>query len=637
MRDASHAFREVEQRERIPTRIHFSTTAAAATVAAELRALIEANSRVGRRTVLGLATGSTPVPLYRELIRLHREEGLSFRDVVTFNLDEYHGLDREHPQSYWRFMHQQLFDHVDVRPENIHVPDGTVPRAEIFGWCANYERQIAEAGGIDWQILGIGRTGHIGFNEPGSGRDSRTRLVTLDATTRRDAARDFLGEENVPRHAITMGVATILSARRIVLLAWGRAKSGVLATAVEGPISESLPASYLQAHGAVEVHADEAAAAGLTRRRLPWLVAPVAWDDSVTRRALAWMAQKLDKPLLKLVDEDYAEQGLSDLLTERGSAYAINIGVFNQLQHTITGWPGGRPGADDTHRPERAIPYPKRVLVFSPEPSDDVVGMGGTLGRLADQGHDITVAYLVSGSLGVPDEEACAAADLAISILGAAAQEESNSLRVARETLRTKRSTDADAADVRKLKALIRRGEAREALRSCGISADRICFLDLAFYENGQYRQFRASDDDVDSVLALLRERSPHQLFATGMAADNGSVAAVAFEIVQRALERAGDDKWREDCRIWLYRDLKCEWNPEEIEMAVPLSPAELSQKLQSIYRHRSQRSQRPAATGAPTEFWQQAEEYNRSLARLYDRLGLAEYEAIEAFQRLRP
>ncbi len=627
---------ENEQRERIRTVIHAGADDAVSVVATEIAELVRKNVKSGKPTVLGLPTGSTPVRLYRELIRRHRTEGLSLKTVITFNLDEYYGLPRTHSESYWRFMHEQLFDHVDIPAANIHVPDGTVPRADVFAWSQSYEQAIREAGGIDLQILGIGRTGHIGFNEPGSGRDSRTRLVTLDAVTRRDAARDFLGEANVPRHAITMGVGTILDARRIVLLAWGEAKARAIAEAVEGTQRDSLPASFLQGHPAVEFHLDRAAAAQLTRASRPWLVGAVAWEPTVTRRSVVWLSQHLNKPVLKLIDEDYSEHGMADLLTEQGPAYGLNIRIFNELQHTITGWPGGKPNADDTHRPERAAPHPKRVLVFSPEPSDDVLGMGGTLRRLVDQGHDVIVAYQTSGNLGVPDEEAATAADLVLEI-SRADNKLSASAAFAQEVRRqlsAKGQFDGDTPDIRRLKGIVRRGEARASLQACGIDAKRARFLDLPFYEKGRYRQFRIGDADIASVVEVMREVRPHQIFATGASGDPSSLSAVCFDTVCRALSATASDPWRAGCRVWLYRGLERHWEPAEIEMAVPLSPVELDQKIQSIYHHKSQRSQQPTGARGADESWQRAEHHNQEIAQAYDKLGLAQYEAMEAFQR---
>lgn len=629
---------EAQQREKIPTEIASSADAAVRALAEHIANLIRHCNAAGRPAVLGLATGSSPVRLYRQLIRLHREEGLSFQRVITFNLDEYYGLSREHPESYWRFMQEQLFRHIDIPAGNVHVPDGTVARTEVFAACRAYEEQMRAAGGLDLQVLGIGRTGHIGFNEPGSARDSRTRLVTLDQLTRRDAARDFLGEAHVPRHAITMGVGTILEAREIVLLAWGESKARVIAQAVEQPPTDAVSASFLQGHPRARFVIDEAAASQLTRCRHPWLVGPVEWNPALVRRAIVWLAREAQKPVLKLLDEDYSEHGMADLLTEQGPAYGLNIRIFNELQHTITGWPGGKADADDIHRPERAVPYPKRVVVFSPEPSHDVLGMGGTLRRLVEQGHEVTVVYQTSGSLAVPDDDAMMATDL-VGYLSEWLDARSGALPAfahnVRRQLDTKAAFEPDAAPVRRLKAFLRRGEAQAAMRDCGLAAARLRFLDLGFYERGRYRQFVFDATDVAAVTSVLRELTPHQVFATGHREDPLSVAAVSFELVCRALRAVGDEPWAAACRVWLY-GVETAWAADEIDMAVPISPRELTQKIQAIYQHRSQRSQTAMAPGL-RELWQQAEQQNRALAAIYDALGLAEYEAIESFKRYRP
>ena len=628
---------EARQRERIRTEIFPTADEAARPLADEIAALIRDNAAAHRPTVLGLATGSTPVRLYRQLIRLHRETGLSFRNVITFNLDEYYGLPRTHPESYWRFMHEQLFSHIDIPADQVNVPDGMVPRPEVFAWCQRYEQKIRDAGGLDLQVLGIGRTGHVGFNEPGSARDSRTRLITLDRLTRRDAARDFLGEANVPGHAITMGVGTILAARRIVLLAWGQAKARVVADAVERPPTDALPASFLQGHPDVRFFVDEAAAAELTRVKQPWLVGTVPWTPALARRAVVWLARTVDKPVLKLLDELYSEHGMADLLTEQGPAYGLNIRIFNELQHTITGWPGGKPEADDSHRPERARPFPKRVVVFSPEPSDDVLGMGGTLRRLVEQGHEVWVVFQTSGNLAVPDDEVAMATEFVSELSNADrtnGNPEGGLVQQARRQLAAKSAFEVDPPEVRRLKGFVRRAEARAALKGCGIDAGHARFLDLPFYENGRYRQFKAGDADTAVVAGLLREMKPHQVFATGQGDDPSSVAAVCFEIMRRAFAQLRTERWLRDCRVWLYRSPDKLWETAEIEMAVPLSPRELGTKIQAIFHHRSQRSQ-SAMEPDLREPWQQAEHCNRETARVYDRLGLAEYEAIEAFQRL--
>ncbi len=635
----SQRFIEAQQRERIVTEVFPRADDACLQVANEIAALIRSRSAEGKQAVLGLATGSTPVRLYRQLIRMHREEGLSFRNVITFNLDEYYGLPRTHPESYWQFMHKQLFDHIDILPENVNIPDGMVPRAEVFAWCKGYEDRIRAVGGLDFQILGIGRTGHIGFNEPGSTRDSRTRLVTLDSLTRRDAARDFLGDANVPRFAITMGVGTILDARSIVLLAWGEGKASVIAQAVEMPPTDSLPASFLQGHAKVRFMIDQAAASALTRMRHPWLVGAIEWTPIRTRQAVVWLSQKLQKPVLKLLDEDYSEHGMSDLLVEQGPAYGLNIRIFNELQHTISGWPGGKPNADDSRRPERANPFPKRVVIFSPEPSHDVLGMGGTIRRLVEQGHDVTVVYQTSGNLAVPDDEAEMAADLISELSGVFERQEGATGKFARDVraqLESKTAFEGDSPQIRRLKGLLRRGEARASLQTCGVGKERIRFLDLAFYERGRYRQFAPDDADLASVTGILKELAPHQIFATGDRDDPSSVTAVCFDLVRRACQALRDEPWFRVCRVWLYRGVETPWGAAEIDMAVPISPRELAQKTQAIFYHKSQRSQTPVDAGL-RESWQQAEQHNRGLAAAYDGLGLADYEAIEAFQRWNP
>ncbi|HRE79560.1 MAG TPA: glucosamine-6-phosphate deaminase [Opitutaceae bacterium] len=630
---------EAQQRERILTEVFTTADEACVRLANEIADLVRLRAKEGKNVVLGMATGSTPVRLYRQLIRLHRENGLSFRNVITFNLDEYYGLPRTHPESYWRFMHEQLFSQIDILPENVNVPDGMVARPDVFAWCRRYEEKIKAAGGLDLQILGIGRTGHIGFNEPGSTRESRTRLVTLDGLTRRDAARDFLGDANVPRYAITMGVGTILDARSIVLLAWGESKAGVIAQAVEKAPTDSLPASFLQGHPQVRFLIDQAAASALTRMRHPWLVGSVEWTPSRVRQAIIWLSQTTGKPILKLLDEDYSEHGMADLLTEKGPAYGLNIRTFNEVQHTITGWPGGKPNADDSWRPERANPFPKRVVVFSPEPSHDVLGMGGTLRRLVEQGHDVTVIYQTSGNLALPDDDAEMAADLVSELSSLFEVPDSPTVKFARDVsqqLQSKSAFEGDTPQIRKLKGLLRRGEACASLQTCGIGKDRIRFLDLSFYERGRYRQFAPDANDLASVVSILKALAPHQIFATGDRDDPSSVTAVCFDLVRRACRSLSGETWFKDCRVWLYRGVEMPWDASEIDMAVPVSPRELAQKTQAIFYHKSQRSQTPVSTGL-RESWQQAEQHNRALAATYDQLGLANYEAIEAFQRWIP
>jgi glucosamine-6-phosphate deaminase len=629
---------ELSQRERIHTQIYQGADDACAVVANAIAALIRQRNDEGKPTVLGLATGSTPVRLYRELIRMHQEEGLSFAKVITFNLDEYYGLDGDHPESYRRFMQDQLFDHVDFKPENLHVPDGTVPRDQVFASCQAYEQAIVDAGGIDIQILGIGRTGHIGFNEPGSGPETLTRLVTLDSLTRRDAARDFLGEANVPRHAITMGVSTILAARKLFLLAWGEGKASILAQTVEGPQTDTIPATFLQQHKNCTFCIDQAAASHLTRERYPWLVGRIEWTPETTRKAVLWLAQKTGKSLLKLVDEDYTENGMSDLLIEQGSAYQLNIHLFNITQHTITGWPGGKPNVDDSNRPERATPYPKRSLILSPEPLDDVYCLGGTINRLKQHGNDVTIAYQTSGNLAVPDSEVQSAIELIIEL--GQAQSGKTDLAYAQMVeaqLAEKGDFGADSTEIRNLKGLIRRSEARSSARTLGIETAKLQFLDLPFYENGRYRRFVITEADIAEMCELLDAVKPHQIFATGYGHDPLSVPALSFEVLCAALEKCADSDWIKDCNIWLYKGPADEWEANEIDMAVPLSPDEFENKVQGIYQHQSQRSQSPSrASKKSSNTWDLAREINRGTAEIYDGLGLAEYEAIECFKRFK-
>lgn len=625
---------EFRQKEKIEIHIYSSAREASSLLAEEIAVLIRKRQSEEKPVVLGLATGSSPTRLYRELIRLHKEEGLSFQNVHTFNLDEYYGLPRDHTESYWYFMQEQLFKHIDLPAENINIPDGLVKRSDVFNSCQDFEKKIRDLGGIDLQILGIGRTGHIGFNEPGSPVDSRTRLVTLDSLTRKDAARDFLGESNVPYYAITMGVGTILDARKIVLLAWGQGKSEMVARSVEGPADEKIAASLLQKHKDVRFMLDEPAASQLTRIKYPWLVGPVEWTTPNARRAVCWLSREVKRPILKLQDENYSEHGMAELLTEQGPAYDLNIKIFNIVQHTITGWPGGKPNADDSNRPERSNPYPKRILVFSPEPSDDVLGMGGTLARLQDQGHLVEVVYMTSGNLAVSDEEALMASDLMMEL-----SDSSDAPSIAMEVKAALSSGDNKSSNdaVRRLKGLIRRGEARAALRIAGLSSGKEHFLDLPFYERGRYRQFFPSSGDFEIVTNLLREKQPHQVFFTGEGLDPSAVGAHCCALIKAAIDSEMDSPWMIDCRFWVYQSPDKDWPIHDIDMAVPMSPAQLSQKIQAIYQHKSQRGQTPAVAQDLHEAWQIAQTTARQLAAYYDDLGLAEYEAIEAFRRFIP
>jgi glucosamine-6-phosphate deaminase len=630
-------------RERIPTRIFPQPHEVNVAVAGEIAALIKSKAAAGQRCVLGLATGSTPVGVYNELVRLHKEEGLSFKNVVTFNLDEYYPMQPLELQSYHRFMHEHLFDRIDIPRENVHIPDGTRPIEQVHAYCQRYEQLIADVGGIDLQLLGIGRTGHIGFNEPGSGRESRTRLITLDRVTRMDAASDFFGEEHVPRRAITMGVGTILDARRVVLMAFGEHKAPVIAEAVQEPITSVIAASFLQEHPNAQIMLDEAAAAQLTRLKAPWLLGPVDWTENTVRKAVIWLARTLDKPILKLTDEDYNEAGLQDLLAESGPAYNINIDIFRKLQETITGWPGGKP--DEKKRPgdiRRSTDtiYPKRVVIFSPHPDDDVISMGGTLIRLVDQGHEVHVAYQTSGNIAVFDADASRFVDFALEfarLFGTAPEQVERIERKIEEFLRHKKPGQVDGPEVQQIKAMIRRGEARAASRDCGVPIANVHFLDMPFYETGKVRKKPLSEDDIRVTVDLLEQVKPHQVYAAGDLSDPHGTHRVCLAAVMAAVNRVKQQDWFKHTEIWLYRGAWQEWEPETIEMAVPISPEELFRKRKAIFKHQSQKDKAMFPGVDEREFWQRAEERNRATARLYDKLGLAEYEAIEGFVRWRP
>ncbi len=606
-------------------------------IAREITEYLLDKQKKNEPVVLGLATGSTPVTVYEELVRLHREEHISFSNVVTFNLDEYYPMPPDSLQSYVRFMHEHLFDHIDIKPENIHIPDGTIEKDQVEAFCRKYEEQIQSAGGIDIQILGIGRTGHIGFNEPGSNMDSSTRIITLDKITRRDAASDFFGEENVPRRAITMGIGTILKARKIFLMAWGESKASIIQKAVEGDINNHVPASYLQNHPDSSIILDEAAAAELTRIKTPWLLGHCDWDEKLIRKAVVWLCQKIGKPVLKLTDEDYNEHGMGDLITEHGTAYQINIHIFNVLQHTITGWPGGKPDADDTSRPERAVPFPKRVVIFSPHPDDDVISMGGTLIRLVNHGHDVHVAYQTSGNIAVFDDDVIRYADFVKDFdqfFNLDVKDSRSMFRHVVEFLKKKQPGQVDTPEVQQIKAMIRRGEAKSACRYSGIKDDHIHFLDLPFYETGRVKKKPVGEPDIRIMTDLLQQIKPHQIYAAGDLSDPHGTHRVCLQALFLALDRLKDEAWLKDCYVWLYRGAWQEWDIDQIEMAVPLSPEELMQKRRAIFKHQSQKD-RPLFPGHDDrEFWQRSEGRNRQTAVLYDKLGLAEYEAIEAFVR---
>ena len=623
--------------EKIPIKLWDSPDEGAVQIARYIALCIRQKQQENENLVLGLATGSSPIKIYNELVRLHREEGLSFYNVITFNLDEYYPMKPDANQSYVKFMNEYLFNHIDIKPSNIHIPNGDLPIEYVENFCAEYEKKIESLGGLDIQILGIGRTGHIGFNEPGSWLSSKTRLVKLDHLTRVDAVKDFGKEENVPYRAITMGISTILKAKQIFIMAWGSHKAHIVQQAIEGDITEMIPATYLQNHNNVKFYLDAAAAAELTKVKTPWLAGICNWDDKLIAKAVIWLSLKLKKPLLKLTDEDYINNGLSELIAEYNSTYTLNINIFNKLQHTITGWPGGKPHADDSNRPERANPAKKRVIIFSPHPDDDVISMGGTFMRLVEQGHEVHVAYQVSGNIAVHDVDAWRYAEFIGDFAKAIGVDNPELFKIVQKIskfLDKKDPNESDIKELRILKGIIRREEARSGAIFCGLPEKNIHFLDMPFYETGGVRKNKLGEDDFEIIVNLLNEVKPHQVYAAGDLADPHGTHRVCLDAIFEGFERTRDQKWWNDCYLWLYRGAWHEWPIDEIEMAVPISPAELMRKRKAIFMHQSQKDH-PVFPGEDTrEFWQRAEDRNKETAHLYNVLGLAEYEAMEAFVR---
>ncbi len=628
---------EYEKFEKVATNVFEGAKAASKYAADEIAKLIRDKAKKGEHAVLGLATGSSPTQLYDELVRMHQEEGLSFENVVTFNLDEYFPMSPDSIHSYVHFMNEYLFDHIDIKKENIHIPDGTVDIDEVYDYCQQYEQKIEDLGGIDIQVLGIGRTGHVGFNEPGSSINSKTRLIALDSLTILDAASGFFGAENVPRRAITMGVGTIMKAKRIFLMAWGEGKAKIVKKAVEGTVTNRIPATYLQKHENVEFLIDDAASAELTRTKTPWLTGPIEWTDHMLRKAVVWLCQHVDKPILKLRDQDYSENGMNDVLTAFGGAYNVNIRIFNEIQHTITGWPGGKPNADDSNRPERKSPHPKRVLIFSPHPDDDVISMGGTFIRLVDQGHEVHVAYQTSGNIAVFDDEAIRFADFVTDYheqFGLEKKEAANLFDDVRTSIKNKKPGDVDSDEVKAIKGMIRKGEAKAACRYVGIPDEHMHFQNLPFYETGKVRKKPIGPEDIQITKDLITQIKPHQIYAAGDLSDPHGTHRVCLDAIFAALRELKDEPFMKDCWTWLYRGAWQEWDIEDIEMAVPLSPEETDRKRKAIFKHQSQKD-RPLFPGTDKrEFWQRADDRTRTTAETYDKLGLAEYEAMEAFVR---
>lgn len=629
---------EITRFEKVPTDIFPTIEEGAIDIANHLETDIKKREQEGRKYVMGVGSGSSLTPIFHELIKRHQAGKLSFKNVVVFNAYEYFPLSEENVNRGINQLKERFLNHIDIDVENIFTPDGTIAQNDVQEHCRQYEQHIKELGGLDVILLGIGRMGNIATNEPGSSITSASRLILIDETSREEMKMSFGSQESVPPCSITMGVSTILSARKIFLTAWGEEKAEIIKKTVEGKVSDAVPASFLQTHNDAHVVIDLSAAAKLTRIQHPWLVASCKWTDKLVRSALVWLCQITGKPLLKLTNKDYNENGLSELLALYGSAYNANIKIFNDLQHTITGWPGGKPDADDTYRPERAKPFPKRVIVFSPHPDDDVISMGGTLRRLVQQGHDVHVAYETSGNIAVGDEEVVRFMHFinGFNQLFANEQDEviKSKYKEIKEFLKNKKEGDIDSQDIRTIKGLIRRGEARTASTFNQIPLDHVHFLDLPFYESGKIEKLPMGEADVNIVRELITKVKPHQIYVAGDLADPHGTHRKCTDAVLAAidLEKEAKAEWLKDCRVWMYRGAWAEWEIENIEMCVPISPEELRAKRNSILKHQSQMESAPFLGNDERLFWQRSEDRNRGTAKLYDDLGLACYEAMEAF-----
>jgi glucosamine-6-phosphate deaminase len=609
---------------KVPTLVFPTSAQATRHVALMIESLIRQNNSAGRPTVLGLPTGSTPVGLYRELIRLHRDAGLDFSRVLTFNLDEYYPMQPDDPQSYRRWMQETFFNHVNIPPQNINLPDGTLAVEETEEYCHRYEQKIRRAGGIDLMVLGIGRTGHVGFNEPGSTRHSRTRLATLDPVTRRDAASSFFGEDNVPQQALTMGVGTILDCRKIVLMAFGEHKAKIVQRAVEGSVTDAVAASFLQQHPDATFLLDQAAAAELAAFARPWSLGPVNWTPALIRKAVIWLSLKVEKALLKLSDDDFREHELYELLREFGPASVLGRRVFDELMGSLCIEPGGR--------------EPGTALIFSPHPDDDVISMGGTLIRLVEQRHRVHIAYMTSGNIAVFDHDASRFVDFAVEFnrLFQIDEEQTEKLMERMQTfLRSKKPGQPDTEDLLKVKALIRATEARAAALACGVPPEQLEFMDLRFYRTGTIAKAPIHPQDIADIIALLERLQPTQIYVAGELSDPHGTHRVCAEAIFDAVRTVR--KKGQNFQVWLYRGAWEEWEPHEIERVVPLSPEDVERKKQAIFRHQSQkdRAMFPGAIDI-REFWQRAEDRNRQTAGVYDKLGLPEFYALEGFVQWR-
>lgn len=611
--------------EKIPTEI-FSEPADASEAVADL--IVNEIKANGGKLRLGLSTGSSPRTLYQILANKYAKGLVSFKDVELFSIDEYYPCNGIEKTSRNTCLHEELINLVDFQEKNVHFPDGTASRSEVSAYCAEYDRL---ARNLDLLVMGIGELGQIGFNEAGSSDKSRTRVVILGYRSRNRQAKNFKGNVDLtPKTAITMGISTMLSAKKIVLMAWGEDKATAVRKVVEGEMTSEYPASLLQQHDNVTFYTDENSSANLTRFVAPWLIGPCEWTPKFIRKAVVWLCGQVHKPILKLTHKDYLDNSLGELLELKGPFDKINIDVFNDLQHTITGWPGGKPNADDSTRPVPSTPFPKNVLIFSPHPDDDVISMGGTFIRLVQQGHNVHVAYETSGNVAVHDDVVLQHMD-AIHELGYG-----DDFDKVKAIIATKRPGEPEPRELLNLKAAIRRSEARAAVRSFGLNADTNAhFLNLPFYETGGIKKGERTQKDIDIILELLHKVQPDQIYVAGDLADPHGTHRVCTEAVLEALRQCEGEEWLKHCHVWLYRGAWMEWELGRVDMAVPLSPDELIMKRHAIYRHLSQKDIVPFPGEDSREFWQRAEERTQNTARLYDEMGMAEYQAIEVFVKL--
>ena len=614
--------------EKIHTVIFDESKEASKMVANEIAILIRKKQKEKKHCVLGLATGSSPISVYNELVRMYKEEGLSFSNVISFNLDEYFPMKKVDTQSYYHFMDVHLFSHVDIKPQNIYIPNGSLNNDQVNDHCLNYEKKIHELGGIDFQLLGIGRTGHIGFNEPGSNYNSLTRLVHLDYITRNDARKSFYGIENVPTTALTMGIETIRKSKRIVLLAWGQNKSLVIKKAIQDEIDSNIPASFLQNHGNVTFVLDNSSASNLTRVKSPWKVGSCNWTKELKAKAVVWLCQKTKKSILNLTESDYNENNLSELLIYR-SPYDINLEVFNKVSRTITGWPGGKPNADDKYRPERAEPSKKRVLIFSPHPDDDVISMGGTFARLVNQGHEVQVAYQTSGNIAVNNSDV-------LKYLEVYSEISDNVKKSSKDLIKVLKNNNEilDDKDVRNMASLIREKETLAATRFVGIPDSNVHFLKLPFYETGTVNKMPPSNSDIKIMIDIIKKIKPHQIYAAGDLADPHGTHKVCLDVLFDVLELVKKKSYMKNCWVWLYRGAWHEWEVHDIDMSIPMSPNQVLNKRKAIFYHQTQKDNVMFQGDDNREFWVRTEDRNRAIAKTFHDIGMSDYSAIETFKR---